>query len=162
MSIDIENYLDAFGIVAPSMLQQPNFRRNLARIVMTMHMMKADNVVKPSETSFLTNMVQAKFDLDDETAKQLAQELCDDSTHAPELPALVTYIKSVSTVVESADCVREMWEIAVCDEELHTLEDDFAYRCADLLGLDTNELSWLKELAVETQLGDEKKLQRAQ
>lgn len=161
MSVDIENYLDAFGIVAPSLLQQPNFRRNLARIVMTIHMMKADNVVKPSETSFLTNMVQAKFDLDDETAKQLAHELCDDSTHAPDLSALVTFIKSNSTVVERADCVREMWEIAVCDEELHTLEDNFAYRCAELLGLETSELSWLQELAVETQLGGEEKLQRA-
>ena len=57
--------------------------------------------------------------------------------------------------------MREMWEIAVCDEELHTLEDNFAYRCAELLGLETSELSWLQELAVETQLGDEKKLQRA-
>ena len=161
MSIDIENYLDAFGIVAPSMLRQKNFRRNLARIVMTIHMMKADNVVKPSETSFLTNMVQAKFALDDETSKQLAQELCDDSELAPDLPALVTYIKSTSTVIERADCVREMWEIAVCDEELHTLEDDFAYRCAELLGLDTSELTWLQELAVETQLGGEEKLQRA-
>ena len=161
MSVDIENYLDAFGIVAPSLLQRPNFRRNLARIVMTIHMMKADNVVKPSETSFLTNMVQAKFDLDDETAKQLAHELCDDSTHAPDLSALVTFIKSNSTVVERADCVREMWEIAVCDEELHTLEDNFAYRCAELLDLETSELSWLQELAVETQLGGEEKLQRA-
>ena len=160
MSIDIENYLDAFGIVAPSMLQQPNFRRNLARIVMTIHMMKADNVVKPSETSFLINMVQAKFDIDDETAKQLAQELCDDSELAPDLPAVVTYIKSTSTVIERADCVREMWEIAVCDEELHTLEDDFAYRCAELLGLDPSELAWLQELAVATQLGDEEKLHR--
>lgn len=160
MSIDVENYLDAFGIVAPKMLQQKNFRRNMARIVMTIHMMKADNVIKPSETSFLCNLVKSKFALDDETSKQLAQELCDDSDLAPDLQTLVDYIKSMSTVVERADCVREMWEIAVCDQELHMLEDDFAYRCAELLDVDTSELSWLQELAVESQLGGGSKLDR--
>ena len=161
MSIDVENYLDAFGIVAPSMLRQENYRRNLARIVMTIHMMKADNVIKPSETSFLAELVRAKFSLDEDTSKQLAKELCDDSDLAPDLPTMVEYIKSISTVVERADCVREMWEIAVCDQELHTLEDDFAYRCAELLDVDPSELSWLQELAVETQLGGETSLKRA-
>lgn len=160
MTNNIENFLDAYAIVAPQIRERPNYRRTLARLIMTVWMIKADRVIKYEELSFLIKLTCAKFDVSDEVGKALCTELCEESEHAPDLDALVSYIKAHSTLIERADCVREMWEAAVCDRELHDFEDDLAFRCATLLDVDVKEVSWLQELAVNIQAGSLSDVQR--
>lgn len=143
----INDFLDAFIIAAPEIRMRTHYRRSLARMLMTIHMMRADAVVKPEECDFIRDLIARKFNLDQQSADNLRLELCDENNHAPSIETLVAYIKAHSSEVERADCVREMWEVAICDKELHTLEDSFAYRCAEMLGVEFNEVTWLQELA---------------
>ena len=148
MATSIDNFLDSFVIIAPGILRRKQYRRSLARVVMTIHMMRADRVIREEEMMYLTDIVSAKFDIDKASAYNLCTELCAESEHCPSVEELADYVRENSTMIERADCIREMWEIAVCDHELHKLEDSLAYRCAMMLDIDENEVTWLKELAI--------------
>ena len=148
MSVDMENYLDAFAIAAPQIFSRPHYRRSLARLVMTVLMMHEDGKIRPQEIELIKKIASFKFDLDEKHSQALCYELCAENEHAPSLDALVTYIKDNSTPIECADCIREIWEIAACDKELHVRENRLAQRCSELLGVDMDEVTWLKELAV--------------
>ncbi|MEP2944504.1 MAG: TerB family tellurite resistance protein [Hyphomicrobiales bacterium] len=148
MSLDIENFLDAYAIAAPQIFSHSHYRRSLARLVMTVLMMREDRKIRTQEVELIKKIARAKFDLDEKNGQALCDELCADNEHEPSLDELVAYIKENSTPIECADCIREMWEIAVCDNELHVRENKFAQRCGKLLGVDMDEVTWLKELAV--------------
>lgn len=150
MSFDMDNYLDAFAIAAPQIYSHPNYRRSLARLIMTVFMMREDRKIKEQEVALITKIACSKFDIEEKHAQALCEELCADNEHEPSLSVLVSYIKDNSTVIERVDCIREMWEIAVCDNELHTRENDLARRCGELLDVDIDEVKWLKEVAVLT------------
>ena len=154
MAFDIENYLDAFAIAAPQIYKRANYRRTLARLVMTVFMMREDRKIRKQEVVQVQNIARAKLELNAEDAKALCDELCEENEHEPSLDVLASYIKEHTTPVERADCIREIWEIAVCDNELHTCENTLAKRCAELLEVDIDEATWLKELAVATHSDD--------
>lgn len=148
---DIENFFDAYVIAAPIIRLRRQYRRSLARVLMTIYMMRENHEIGAREKRFLVKMIRGKFNCDEATGKALCRELCAESEYAPTMEELTSYIKAHSTIVERADCVREMWEVAFGGRDGQILDDEIGYRCAFLLGLDAEEAIWLKELSIAGQ-----------
>lgn len=150
MDNDIENYLDSFAIVAPVVLKQANYRRGLARLMIFVNIMQEDGGLRPEESDFLIKLACERFGLEKASGRDLCDEMMTGSDCSPSLSELGDYIKSQSTLVERADCVRELWEVASCNVDQHQRDDQLAYRFAALLDVEVDEVSWLQELAVSS------------
>jgi len=99
------------------------------------HLIPADGKVLECETDRLAKLVARRFGVEQFVVRQFMDLTELNRRHSVTIEDLTAEIKSRNSEKKLQCLVRDLWDIALVDDELHSLEETLIYHVADKLGL---------------------------
>jgi uncharacterized tellurite resistance protein B-like protein len=131
------NKISAFfqNLHSNEVLNNDEMTIEMACTVLLCEVMRADGRFDQSEQDKLQQIISVKFDLSFEQAKQLitqALEICEEAT---DFHQFTSTINNHFTINEKTHMVSLLWQLALADGELASIEEHIIRKVADLLHL---------------------------
>ncbi len=123
----------------------------LALAALLVHLAAIDGIVSKEEQKLLSDILQKKFDLNQQEVTSLLQQATKKQQEA------VDYYQFTSLLIgldekERIDIIRLMWEVVFADGVNHELEDNMVWRIAELIGVSSRERTILRKEIKENKL----------
>jgi uncharacterized tellurite resistance protein B-like protein len=112
---------------------KPDQRKYLLAIVLG-SIVPADGKVKEVETTHLKQHLQQKYGLSPETLK-LAMSHANTGLCAEHLKKAAQQLPELLSMEDRTSLIGMLWDLAVCDNELHSSEEVMIYNIADSSGV---------------------------
>jgi uncharacterized tellurite resistance protein B-like protein len=94
----------------------------------------ADGKVKPVEMELLEKHLTSKYGMNSTSLKS-ALSFASTANHGDKLNDAARYLPDLLSIEDRTNLVGLLWDIALCDHELHTNEDKLIYKIADQAGV---------------------------
>lgn len=107
----------------------------MACTVLLCEVMRADGHLDDAEQSLLTNMISEQFSLSANEVTELIQQAIELSEHAIDFHQFTSKINSHYSPLEKERIVRLLWQLAMADGEIASIEEHIIRRISDLLHL---------------------------
>ena len=123
----------------------------LVLAALLVHLAAIDGIVSKEEQKLLSDILQKKFDLNQQEVTSLLQQATKKQQEA------VDYYQFTSLLIgldekERIDIIRLMWEVVFADGVNHELEDNMVWRIAELIGVSSRERTILRKEIKENKL----------
>jgi len=127
-----------------SLNEQPQANKNefsveMACTVLLCEVMKADGHLDEAEQSLLTDMISTQFLLSTEEVHELIQQAIELSENAVDFHQFTSKINSHYSPQQKTQIVTLLWQLAMADGEIASIEEHIIRRIADLLHLNHAE-----------------------
>ena len=117
----------------------------LAAAALLIHAAAIDGNATPAEKDRVRQLMQTRFELDDDTVDELMDEATEAEQEAIDLYNFTTALKRALDEPGRRRIVEMLWEIAYVDGRATELEDNLIWRAADLLGISRDERIALRQ-----------------
>jgi uncharacterized tellurite resistance protein B-like protein len=107
----------------------------MACTVLLCEVMKADGHLDEEEQSLLTKMISEQFSLAADEVKALIQRAIELSEHATDFHQFTSKINSHYSPQEKEKIVTLLWQLAIADGQIASIEEHIIRRISDLLHL---------------------------
>jgi uncharacterized tellurite resistance protein B-like protein len=107
----------------------------MACTVLLCEVMRADGHLDEAEQLFLTEIISEQFSLLPGEVKELIQQAIELSEHAIDFHQFTSKINSHYSPQEKEHIVTLLWQLAMSDGEIASIEEHFIRRISDLLHL---------------------------
>src|SRR3984957_15003052 len=131
----ISDFVD--GEKHPSQFAEDDYR--LAAGGLLVHAAAIDGEMLQSERDKLHAVIKQRFALDDASTDELIEKATAAEHESVDLYHFTHLLNRALDEVGRAKIVEMMWEIVYADGQRDELEDNLAWRAADLLGVSANE-----------------------
>jgi uncharacterized tellurite resistance protein B-like protein len=121
----------------PGRFEENDYR--LAAAALLVHAAAIDGVISDLERERLQALVKSRFELDDDSAKELVAEATQAEHEAVDLYHFTSLLNRSLDEKGRQRIVEMMWEIVYADRRVNELEDNLIWRAADLLGVSSRE-----------------------
>ena len=118
----------------------PEIETKLAIALLLSQLIPADGKILEVETKRLTKLASRRFKVDPIIITDFLEKTT--SNHAENIPVsvLADELKTKISPKQSKSFIRDLWDIALADDELHTLEEAMIYNVADHLGVSRRDV----------------------
>ncbi|MDT0603325.1 TerB family tellurite resistance protein [Thalassotalea castellviae] len=107
----------------------------MACTVLLCEVMRADGHLDDAEQSLLTKIISKQFSLSPSEVKELIQQAIELSEHAIDFHQFTSKINSHYSPQEKEHIITLLWQLAMADGEIASIEDHIIRRISDLLHL---------------------------
>ena len=107
-------------------------------------MMHMDGQTEEEHNEIVT-MLQKNFSLSEEEANDHIDQAMDEGRTDLAFPKIVAQIEKNYTVEERAEILRQLWRIAMADNDIDFLEEQYVNRLASLINVPSETLTEMKE-----------------
>ena len=97
------------------------------------------------EYNEIVNSLQKDFSLSEEEAKSHVDQAMDEGRADLAFPKIVAQVEKNYTVEERAGILRQLWRIAMADNDIDFLEEQYINRLASLIDVPTDMLNEMKK-----------------
>ena len=94
----------------------------------------ADNKVRPVELEHFEAFLKTKYQITNESL-HIALSFGNLGFEVEQLQQAARYLPELLSIEDRTNLVGMLWDIALCDQELHVKEDALIYKIADLAGV---------------------------
>ncbi len=112
---------------------QPNQRKFLTAAVLG-SIVPADGKIRPVEMEHLEAHLKQKYRLNLETLK-LAMSYANTGLAAEQLQIAAHELTELLSIEDRTKLIGLLWDVAICDDELHSSEESMIYKIADSSGV---------------------------
>ena len=120
-------------------------QRHLAQAALMYHVIAVDGVIRDEERIRLFDVLSASLGIDEDEAKQLANDARDAEHEAIDLYQFTSVLKRALDDDERIAMIESLWEMVFADGIVHEMEDNVVWRVAELLGVETRDRMLLKQ-----------------
>lgn len=117
----------------------------LAAAALMYHVMGADGVVRESEKTRLSEVLEHAYDLDSAQLDRLLEAARAADNEAVDLYQFTSVLMRSLSAEERVRFIELLWEIVYADGENHELEDNLVWRVSELLGVDGRDRVLLRQ-----------------
>lgn len=107
----------------------------MACTVLLCEVMKADGHLDDQEQQILTAIISAQFSLSPDEVRELIDQAIELSEHAIDFHQFTSKINSHYSPKEKGHIVKLLWQLAMADGKVASIEEHIIRRIADLLHL---------------------------
>lgn len=108
-------------------------RLRLACAALMLEMVHADHEADVPELQRLEQILQEKFEIDEDEAADLIRLAAEERRHATDYYQFTTLINAYYSQQQKRELVYRLWQVALADRSIHKLEEHLVRRLADLL-----------------------------
>lgn len=119
----------------PELKSCPDIESKVAVSLLMSHLIPADGKVLDCETGRLAKLIARRFGVEQSVVWQFMELTELNRRQAVSVDVLSDEIKARFEEKKLKSLIRDLWDIALCDDELHPLEETMIYHVADNLGL---------------------------
>ncbi len=124
----------------PKLAECEDIECKIAVSLLMSHLIPADGKVLECETDRLAKLVARRFGVDQAVVRQFVDLTELNRRQSITVEMLTAKIKSQYSEKKLKCLIRDLWDIALVDNELHTLEETMVYHVADNLGLQRRDV----------------------
>jgi len=124
--------------------------KRLAAAALLFHLVDIDGVIEDSESEKLRQILQARYELDDEETSELIAAAKQRDEEAVDLYGFTSVLKRTTNEEERLAIIEMMWEIVYADGRVHEFEDNTIWRVAELLGVSSRDRMVLRHKVAKT------------
>lgn len=117
----------------------------LATAALLTHAMRADGIIRDSEHAAIKNSLKKQYDLSDNELEELMREGEQADSDAIDFYTFTSALKREFDREDRGKIVEMLWSVVLADGYIHELEDNFVWRVAELLGIETRERVMLRQ-----------------
>ncbi len=118
----------------------PEIETKLAIALLLSQLIPADGKVLQCETDRLTKLASRRFKVDPKVIADFLEKTKINHTENIPVSELTDTLKTKISSKQSKSFIRDLWDIALADDELHTLEEAMIYNVADHLGVSRRDV----------------------
>ncbi|HEU5017983.1 MAG TPA: TerB family tellurite resistance protein [Pseudolabrys sp.] len=111
----------------------------LAATALLVHAAGVDGRTNTAERTILRDLLQSRFDLDEESAEELIAKATAAEQESVDLYRFTSRLGRALDEEGRARMIEMMWQMAYADGAVSEFEDNLIWRAADLLGVSPNE-----------------------
>ncbi len=130
----------------PVQVENATISVEMACTVLLCEVMKADGHLDHEEQNTLTQMISEQFSLTDEEVTELISKATELSEHAIDFHQFTSKINSHYSAQEKTQIVTLLWQLAMADGNIASIEEHIIRRIADLLHLSRAEYVRAKDI----------------
>lgn len=120
--------------------QCEHIETKLAQAIVLSHLIPIDGVILEAETERLTKLAARRFGVSRKAVKNFI-DLTDLNQKSPiPLKDLLSQIRKNSSYKQQLAFIRDLWDIALSDENLHSMEETMIYNVADQLQIERRDV----------------------
>jgi uncharacterized tellurite resistance protein B-like protein len=112
---------------------KPDQRKFLLAAILA-SVVPVDGKIKAVEVNELKNQLQNRYNLNAETLK-LAVSSANTGLTAAQLQKTTEHLSDLLSIDDRTALIRMLWDLAICDDELHASEESLIYKIADSSGV---------------------------
>ncbi len=124
----------------PDLKQCEDIEGKMAVCLLLSHLIPADGKVLDCETDRLAKLISRRFGVSQGVVREFMDLTELNRNRLATVDVMVDEIKSYYSEKKLISFVRDLWDIALSDNELHTLEEAMIYNVADRLGLSRRDV----------------------
>ena len=123
----------------PSEVAPDKLNAELAVCVLLVEVMRSDDEKSPSEIKRIEQLLSSQFGLDPDTINKIITDASQESDTATDFYRFTSQINNSYSIEEKIDILGLMWQVALADGNIDTIEEHTIRRVADLLHLRHSE-----------------------
>lgn len=117
----------------------------LATAALLTHAMRADGVIREEEQEMIKNSLTKEFELSEAELQELIIEGQQADSDAIDFYSFTSVLKRELDREGLENIVEMLWSVVLADGYIHELEDNFVWRVAELLGIETRQRVMLRQ-----------------
>lgn len=119
----------------PTLAECKDIESKIAISLLMAHLIPADGKVLDCETDLLAKLVARRFGVEQSVVREFMAMTELNRRQSVTIETLAAKIKSQYNEKTLNCLIRDLWDIALVDDDLHALEETMIYHVADKLGL---------------------------
>ena len=112
-----------------------DIKTKVAKFLVLSQMIPADGIIRESEIKKLLKLISRRFGIDREIVKQCVKLTGYNQQSAVPMDELVSRIRDKMDQKHLETLIRDLWDVALSDNELHDREEALIYAISDKLGI---------------------------
>jgi uncharacterized tellurite resistance protein B-like protein len=135
MSATLREITENFLARTPELTDCENVETKVAIALLLSHLIPADGKILDCEMDRLSKLASRRFHVDQSIVKKFMALTQLNRKHPIPIESLTEQLKSDLADKQLQLFIKDLWDIALSDDDLHSLEEAMIYNVADHLGV---------------------------